>query len=154
MLRLAVLVPILAALGCATGPRPERKYPARRPGCSLSVTFAAQPDVAAWDDIGVVQVGCYIDESEVACMHRLRVEACRMGGDLLYDVPKKASRPGEREMTMRAKVAHTRETGAAKKPDEPLPSAPGEPVIPIGAPAPPPEPASPAPAPADAGATG
>ena len=57
----------------------------------------------------MAQVDCYLDESEVACLGRLRTEACRMGGDIVYNVPKKALRPVERGMVYRAQVAHTRE---------------------------------------------
>ena len=48
------------------------------------------------------EVGCYLDESEITCLGRLRTEACRMGGDIIYNVPKKALRPVERGMVYRA----------------------------------------------------
>ena len=67
-----------------------------------------------------------------------------MGGDVLYAVPKTAARPGEREMTLRGRVAHTR-AETASKPEEPATAASNEPVVPLGAPVP-------APAPAPAGA--
>ena len=126
---------MLALAACAATSGAERKYPPRRPGCALAVFYTATPGVPVWDDIGVAQVGCYIDEGEVACLHRLRVEACRMGGDILYNLPRRASRPKEREMTMRAQVAHTR-AAAAEKHEAPPPAASSEPVVPIGAPAP------------------
>ena len=65
--------------------------------------------MTTWDDLGVVEVGCYLDESEVTCLQRLRAEACRMGGDMIYNVPKRALRPLERAMVYRGMVAHTRE---------------------------------------------
>jgi hypothetical protein len=145
---LAVGVTIVAA--CATGAG-NVKYPPRRPGCSLQVFTTAAPALPVWDDIGVAEVGCHLDESEVACLHRLRAEACRMGGDILYNVPKRAARPGEREMMMRAQVAHTRPEPPAKTEDAPARS--NEPVIPLAAPAPPtPTPAADAGVAADAGA--
>jgi len=97
-----------------------------------------------WDDIGLLQVDCYLDESEVTCLNQLRTEACRMGGDIVYNVPRKALRPIERGMIYRAQVAHTRE---AKKADEaPAPAAPDagaapiEPLLPAAAAATPPAP--------------
>ena len=57
-----------------------------------------------------------------------------MGGDIVYNVPKKALRPVERGMIYRAQVAHTREakkqddasapSEAGTGPVEPLPTAP------------------------------
>ena len=70
----------------------------------------------------------------MACLHRLHVEACRMGGDILYNLPRRAW-PNEREMRVRAQVAHTR-AGAAEKPEAPPAAASNEPVVPIGAPVP------------------
>ena len=138
--------------GCATGSSTDAKagprYPRRRPGCALDVFYTPTPGVPAWDDIGVAQVGCHLDEGEIACLHRLRVEACRMGGDILYDMPRRAARPGEREMVMRARVAHTRAAPGEKPDNVPAPAS-HEPVIPIGAPVPTPVP-TPAPAPVPA----
>src|SRR5262245_60308728 len=97
------------------------KYPRRRPGCDLTL-YRGLP-AGAWDDIGLAEVGCYLDESEIACLGRLRTEACRMGGDIIYNVPKSALRPIERGMVYRAMVAHTRD---AKTHDE-APAAPESP---------------------------
>jgi hypothetical protein len=57
-----------------------------------------------------------------------------MGGDLLYNVPKKAARPVERGMIYRAQVAHTRDVKTADDAPPPPPppadagSAPVEPL--------------------------
>src|SRR5262245_23851174 len=123
------------------------RYPRRAPGCPLT-TYNGLP-TGAWDDIGVVEVGCYLDESEIACLRRMRTEACRMGGDIIYNVPKRAYRPTERGMVYRAMVAHSRD---AQTHDE-APAAPASPdagsapgmLLPKNADAPP------APSPADAG---
>ena len=118
----------LVVAACSGSPARDPRYPRRAPGCALSV-HRGLPDVPVWDDLGVAKVDCYLDESEIACLGRLRTEACRMGGDILYDVPSKAARPVERGMVYRAKVAHTR---AAKKADEaPAPEAGGGPVVPL-----------------------
>ena len=135
----------IAACSGSSGKTASR-YPRRPPGCPLQM-FNGLPEVKVYDDIGPVQVDCYLDESEVVCLSRLRTEACRMGGDIVYNIPKKASRPVERGMMYRAQVAHTRD---AKKPDEaPAPadagSGPVEPLTPAPA-------AAAAPAPADGGA--
>jgi hypothetical protein len=129
--QLALACSIGAFVACATTSA-ERRYPPRRPGCHLIVSYATAP-LGTWDDLGVAQVGCYLDEGEGPCLHRLKAEACRMGGDVLYAVPNRAARPGEREMTMRGRVAHTRlETAAEVQGAGPAPS--NEPVVPLGVP--------------------
>ena len=103
---LFALVALFAlAFACSSKGRDPR-FPGRAPGCLLSVYNGLPP--GAWDDIGLVEVGCYLDESEIACLGRLRTEACRMGGDTIYNMPKKALRPVERGMIYRAMVAHSR----------------------------------------------
>src|SRR5690349_24751676 len=98
------LVAAVAAIACS-GSSGNARYPRRPPGCALQM-YNGLPEVKLYDDIGMVQVDCYLDESEVVCLSRLRTEACRMGGDIVYNVPKKAARPVERGMVYRAKVAH------------------------------------------------
>jgi hypothetical protein len=121
-----VAVCLLTACSGSSGHNP--RYPRRAPGCALAIYH--QLPAGAWDDIGPVEVDCYIDEGEIACLGRLRTAACRMGGDIIYNVPKKALRPVERGMVYRAIVAHTRE---AKKKDEdaPPPDAGSGPVVPL-----------------------
>ena len=131
-LLLALVAACSLAAACSGSSGREARYPRRRPGCDLAV-YNSLP-AGAWDDIGLVEVGCYLDESEIACLGRLHTEACRMGGDIVYNVPAKALRPVERGMIYRAQVAHTRDAkkaddGPAPAPDagsgaiEPLPSA-------------------------------
>src|SRR5438105_4629222 len=106
----------LALVAACSGSRGrDARYPRRAPGCPLTV-YGGLPTAGPWDDLGVAQVDCYLDESEIACLSRLHTEACRMGGDIIYNVPKKALRPVERGMIYRAQVAHTR---ASSKKDEP-----------------------------------
>jgi hypothetical protein len=136
----ALLAAAALAVTCATsGPR---KYPPRRPGCALAVFTSATPQIAGgWDDIGIAQANCYLDESDITCLHRLKIEACRMGGDILYNVPKRVSRPEPRGMVIQARVAHTiTSTNLQEKEKQEAamapPAANNEPVVPIGAPTP------------------
>lgn len=107
---LAVMVASSAlALTCATSNDPMRaKYPPRGARCNVHVYNSPIPGVKEWDDLGVVRVDCPLDLGRVQCLRRLREEACRMGGDLLYDVPKKPARPSEQGMVYAGHVAHTR----------------------------------------------
>lgn len=129
---------VVAACSGSSGTTATR-YPRRPPGCALQM-FNGLPEVKVYDDIGMVQVDCYLDESEVVCLSRLRTEACRMGADIVYNIPKKAARPVERGMMYRAQLAHTR---AAKKEDETQApadagSGPVEPLLPGRVPTAPP----------------
>jgi hypothetical protein len=122
----------LALVAACSGSRGrDARFPRRAPGCPLTI-YGGLPTAGPWDDIGLAQVDCYLDDSEITCLGRLHTEACRMGGDIIYNVPAKALRPVERGMIYRAQVAHTR---AAKKPDEPAAAAPpetaNEPVVPL-----------------------
>ena len=115
---LSLVAVCLLAGACPKSPARDARYPRRSPGCPLTI-YNGLPTSGAWDDIGVVQVDCYLDESEITCLGRLNTEACRMGGDIVYNVPKKALRPVERGMVYRGRVAHTRD---ADKKDEPAPA--------------------------------
>ena len=149
-LQLLLALPLLAI--CATTNPNAAKYPPRGKGCKVRVFYAAVPDVKEWDDLGMASVDCNLDVGAVQCLGRLRGEACRMGGDLLYDVPKKALRPTDQGMSYRGHVAHTRQgpeendkadresgNGIAGKDQPTEDSGPVEPVVPIS-------PISPAPA--------
>jgi hypothetical protein len=106
-LALALAIP----LSCATrSPNPNAaKYPRRGGNCKIRVFYTPVPDVKEWDDLGMARVECQLDVGGVQCLRRLREEACRMGGDLLYDVPKKPLRPTEQGMAYAGHVAHTKE---------------------------------------------
>jgi hypothetical protein len=132
----------LLASGCASTPR---AYPPRAPRCALLEFRAAAPGLAAWDDIGVAQVACHIDVPPPQCMQRLRAEACRMGGDILYNVPTRPLRPQDQVFIYRAQVAHTRGKGITAPEPSPLPEDSAGPVVPL---------VVPAPREADAGASG
>ena len=132
------------------------KYPPRRPGCELAIYYASVPGVPVWDDVGVAEVGCNIGVPLSQCVGALRAEACRMGGDILYDVPHEPMRPRDQVMVYRGHVAHTRNVPVpTKQEDKDLPPAasPEEaagPVQPLTGPAAPSIPAAPAAAPSSA----
>jgi hypothetical protein len=119
--RLVVALALLSTLTCA-GSSSTRRYPRRSAGCPLKIFHSPMPEAVLWDDIGPLEVGCYLDEGESICMSRLRTEACKMGGDMIYAVPKRAFRPTERAMVYRGMVAHSRET---PKQDEDKPAEAG-----------------------------
>jgi len=152
-----LLVTLAAAPACAVWKRPPdtgasgeaRKYPPRPASCKLAVFKTPTPGVAAWDDIGLAEVACHINTGHPECMGRLRAEACRMGGDILYAVPDRPLRPRDEVLLFRGQVAHTvpdkqKAPDKPEAPPEPASSGPIEPLV-----APPAPPAAP-----DAGARG
>ena len=148
-----VALPTLAlalALGmnCATPNPNAAKYPPRPGGCKVRVFHTPTPGVKEWDDLGIAHVDCPLDVGSVQCLRRLQLDACRMGGDILYDVPKKPLRPTEQGMVYTGHVAHTKERveDAGKDNDdagvaevdhqEEQSSGPVQPVEPIATPSP------------------
>jgi hypothetical protein len=97
------------AINCATTNPNAAKYPPRPGGCKVRVFHTPAPDVKEWDDLGVAHVDCPLDVGSVQCLRKLQMDACRMGGDILYDVPKKPLRPTEQGMVYTGHVAHTKE---------------------------------------------
>ncbi len=110
-LALPLAISLAISLNCATtSPNPNAaKYPPRPGGCKVRVFHTPFPEVKEWDDLGVAHVDCYLDVGAVQCLKKLRMEACRMGGDILYDVPKKPLRPTDQGMVYAGHVAHSKE---------------------------------------------
>jgi hypothetical protein len=76
--------------------------------CDVAIYHSPVPGAAEWDDLGDARVDCTLDVGRVQCLARLRDEACRMGGDLVYDVPSKPLRPTDQGMSYRGRVARRR----------------------------------------------
>jgi hypothetical protein len=143
-----LLLAAALSVTCASSNPNAAKYPPRGKRCNVRVFYSAVPEVKEWDDLGMANVDCYLDIGAVQCLARLRQEACRMGGDILYDVPKKALRPTDQGMSYRGHVAHTKQKPEDKAGDDdkeqpPESSGPVEPIAPVTP--------LPAAAPADAG---
>jgi hypothetical protein len=114
----------------------------------VRVFHTSVPDLKEWDDLGIAHVDCPLDVGSVQCLRNLRMDACRMGGDILYDVPKKPLRPTEQGMVYTGHVAHTKDrpeagkdnddtgTGTGEVEQEGQSSGPIQPVEPIAPPPP------------------
>jgi hypothetical protein len=63
----------------------------------------------------VAEAACNINESTSECVRLLRAEACRMGGDIVYNVPRKPLRPRDQVLLYRGQVAHSRPATSAQK---------------------------------------
>jgi hypothetical protein len=109
----------LLAWTCASTQNPNAaKYPPRGRRCKVHVYTGSTPGVKDWDDLGIARVECPLDVGRRQCMGQLIEQACRMGGDLLYDMPKKGQRPGEQALVYQGHVAHTKVTADATAPEE------------------------------------
>jgi len=158
LLRAAAMV--LAVHGCAAAPAAPAtasKYPQRGPGCEIALYRTAVPGAAVWDDLGVAEIACHVSSSVSQCMQLLKAEGCRMGGDMIYNIPREPLRPQDQVMVFRGQVAHTLPGKPHKESDDadlPPPATKEEasgPVLPLTGRA---APATPAPAPpTDAPAT-
>lgn len=148
----AAVATILATLGCA-GPGgeapPAGKYPQRSAGCEIALYHTAVPGAAAWDDLGVAEVSCHVNTPLAQCMQLLKAEACRMGGDLIYNVPRNPMRPQDQVVLFRGQVAHTlpgkpvksdSEADTADLPPPPTKEESAGPVVPLTGPAAPKDP--------------
>src|SRR5690242_1239027 len=90
-----VLGVTLALHGCAGTPATTTtaKYPRRGPGCEIALYHTAVPGAAVWDDLGVAEIACHVSSSLAQCLQLLKAEGCRMGGDMIYNVPREPLRP-------------------------------------------------------------
>ncbi|MES1207980.1 MAG: hypothetical protein ABUS79_18755 [Pseudomonadota bacterium] len=145
------------ALSCATAPREQAppasqgtaatavdgarvgagaRYPRRPPSCEVALYHTPVPGVPAWDDLGLAEATCHISGSATECLRLLKAEACRLGGDIIYNVPKQPFRPRDQVLLFRGQVAHTRSKPIKKDedPDLPPPASPEEaagPIVPL-----------------------
>jgi hypothetical protein len=145
----AAVASLLAAAGCAgpSGQAPlAAKYPHRSAGCEIALYHTAVPGVAAWDDLGVAEVSCHVNTPITQCLQMLKAEACRLGGDLIYNVPRMPLRPQDQVVLFRGQVAHTlpgkplkSETDGADLPPPASKEESAGPVVPLTGPAAPKE---------------
>lgn len=153
------LVALIALPGCASVPAgADSRYPPRGAGCEIAVYHTAVPGTAVWDDLGIAEVACHVSSPLPQCLRRLKAEGCRMGGDIIYNVPRSPLRPQDQVMVLRGQVAHSLPGNPRKESEEqdlPPPASKEEsagPVVPLtgaaapGAPAAPPVPAAAPPA--------
>jgi len=135
LVRAAIMT--LALHGCAAAPTAPGKYPRRGPGCEIALYRTAVPGAAAWDDLGIAEVACHVSSSLSQCMQLLKAEGCRMGGDMIYNIPREPLRPQDQVMVYRGQVAHTLPGKPHKESDEldlPPPASKEEangPVVPL-----------------------
>jgi hypothetical protein len=101
----ALLLVLLA--GCGGKPKTESRYPARPEGCDVKM-FHGKIAGIRYDDIGRVDALCGTDIPVSECLKELRNQTCKLGGDLVYDVPDEPLKPSPDKILFVGRVAHTR----------------------------------------------
>jgi hypothetical protein len=97
-----------ALVACSGGAKTDPRYPPRAAGCEVQIFNAKIPGSIKYDDLGRVDAICGNDISEKDCLRELQDQACKLGGDLLYDVPTEPARPSPDKVKYNARAAHTR----------------------------------------------
>jgi|GEM_PF-2007832 len=104
----------LGLVGCGGGnDAADARFPPRPPGCAVRL-FRGKVAGIAYDDVGRIDAICGTDIGETACLDELRNQACKLGGDLVYDVPDEPQKPSPDKVRFTGRVAHTRVAPAIK----------------------------------------
>jgi hypothetical protein len=97
----------LSLAACAGRAKTDPRYPPRPDGCDVKM-FHGKVEGVLYDDIGHVDAICSIDMAGNPCVVELKNQACKLGGDLLYDVPYEAEKPSPDKLRLTGRVAHSR----------------------------------------------
>jgi hypothetical protein len=98
---------LLALAACGGAPKTDPRYPPQAPGCAVQL-FRGKIKSIPYDDIGGVDAICGIDIGPEECLKELKIQTCKLGGDLVYDVPDEPSKPSPDKVRFTGRVAHTR----------------------------------------------
>jgi hypothetical protein len=104
---------LLTLAACGSEPKTDPRYPPRPPGCAVQL-FRGKIKSMPYDDIGGVDAICGTDIGVEECLKELKNQTCKLGGDLVYDVPDDPSKPSPDKVRFTGRVAHTRAAGAGK----------------------------------------
>jgi hypothetical protein len=118
MRRSPALVVMAVLASCGGGAKTDPRYPARPDNCEVKV-FHGKVAGIPYDDIGHVDSICGSDIGPVECLNELKRQSCKLGGDIVYDVPDDPDKPAPDKLRYTGRVAHTRVAGGAKAPPAP-----------------------------------
>ena len=96
---------------CGGGSKTDSRYPARADNCDVKV-FRGKVAGITYDDIGHVDSICGADLGAPACLDELKRQTCKLGGDIVYDVPDEPDKPSPDKLRYTGRVAHTRVAAA------------------------------------------
>jgi hypothetical protein len=112
MKQATTLVVIAVLASCGGGPKTDPRYPPRPDGCDVKV-FRGKVSGITYDDIGHVDSICGTDVGPEACLVELKNQTCKLGGDIVYDVPDEPNKPSPDKIRYTGRVAHTRTATSA-----------------------------------------
>jgi hypothetical protein len=96
----------LVSIAACGGDAPRSRYPAREPGCAVTLYHGAPQGRTV--NIGPVNASCDQDVSDADCLRTLEDQACKLGGDVVWGVDETPRLDlGHKKFNGRA--AHTRE---------------------------------------------
>ena len=100
---------------CGGGQKTDSRYPPRPEGCDVKV-FHGKVAGITYDDIGHVDSICGTDIGVEECLKELKNQTCKLGGDIVYDVPDEPNKPSPDKIKFTGRAAHTRaaDAGATK----------------------------------------
>jgi hypothetical protein len=101
------IITVLALTSCGGGGKGDSRYPERPKGCDVKV-FHGKVAGVRYDDIGRVDAICGTDLGEAACIAELKDQTCKLGGDIVYDVPDEPEKPAPDKVKFVGRAAHTR----------------------------------------------
>jgi len=102
---------LVALASCGGNAKIDPHYPPRPEGCDVKV-FRGKVAGIVYDDIGRVDSICSNDMGRDNCIVELKNQTCKLGGDIVYDVPDEPEKPAPDKMRYTGRVAHTRIAGA------------------------------------------
>ncbi|MFO0666083.1 MAG: hypothetical protein U0174_19175 [Polyangiaceae bacterium] len=109
-MRVMFVVSVACLSACGSAPA---KYPPRARNCEVGL-YQGAPS-AAIDNIGTVYADCDEALGRKECEAQLKEETCKLGGDVVWDVPEEPSRVGGK-MRLSGYAAHTRSPDAEEVP--------------------------------------
>jgi hypothetical protein len=109
LVRLSFLFALLAA-SCG-GAKTDSRYPRLPEGCDVKV-FRGKVSGIVYDDIGRVDSICGNDIGNDPCLLELKKQTCKLGGDIVYEVPDEPEKPSPDKIRYTGRVAHTRASTA------------------------------------------
>jgi hypothetical protein len=104
----------MAVLAACGGSKTDARYPPRADGCDVKV-FRGKVAGITYDDIGHVDAICGNDLGPEECLKELKNQTCKLGGDIVYDVPDEPLKPSPDKMRYTGSGAHTRGAGGSGK---------------------------------------